>query len=727
MANNQLLASDNFANGSLAAGWSASPTESKCQVVAGTPNVTEPNALSTQAGQIWTALGALTDQISEITIQAFTSEAGTYIMPKVRWQSGTASGYQLNLLQGTVTVYRFDAGTPTQLSQGTGLTIAAGDVWAFVAAGSLLSVYQNWKRILYIQDATYATGYPGYDQYTTVNIAHTQVGSWRGYSLVQQDGVWQKQGIVIPGLSTDYTTNAGGTYTNTSVLYEGNAQLLSGTVYKMLFAAGTGSTTSIFYAESTDAKTWTRRSGAVLANYANPGLIKSGNTYYLYVQPSASAGTGNFALYTSTDMITWTQQSTTVIGLGTAGQWDAAFIWNFIPVAIVGGTWYALYSAGSNTTTFQFSGGLATSSDGVTWTKYGSNPVIADGYVGMALPVGSTYYAWVGLAQTGQGQTHPAEAPTQTIRWQSADLITWTGSAHSVHITEPFEGFNAVTGQSYPNSIINVGSFAYMYLTSSQSDNTVPTEYGISLAIAPTSLANLVRYAEDGTAQLATDNFTRANGSLGANWTTPTGGTALQIASNTCEPTSTTLTCVGAYTAIPSSANHYSEITIATMSATLAYCQPTVRMQTGAVSYYTASMHGATGSQGTVIIGKTVSGTFTQIGPAVPFTPAVNDVFRLSVFDGSDGTPVLTLFQNGFQILQVQDYSKQFASGYPGIAMFDSVLGTAQISLWAGGNANVIPNYPTAYNSFLGESAVEAIELEAYSWGEFHVAPRWKK
>jgi len=52
MANNTLLASDNFASGSLAAGWSALPGDSVCHVAIGSPNTTEPNALSTNAGQM---------------------------------------------------------------------------------------------------------------------------------------------------------------------------------------------------------------------------------------------------------------------------------------------------------------------------------------------------------------------------------------------------------------------------------------------------------------------------------------------------------------------------------------------------------------------------------------------------------------------------------------------------------------------------------------------------
>src|SRR5579859_1786783 len=259
MANNQLLASDNFASGSLAAGWSALPGLSKCQVVAGTPNVTEPNALSTTAGQMWTALGLLTNQISEATIQTLTTEAGTFVSLRCRWQAASSSGYDVDLTNGTAALFRFDSGVAMQLgSTVSGLTIAAGDVWSICADGASISVYQNGKQVIFAYDPTYTSGYPGYAQYSSVNVAHTQVASWRGYNCIQQNGVWQKQGVIIPAIAADLATSGPGTSNNSQILFEGNAQILSGTVYKMLFSGGS----SIYYAESLDGRRWTRSASA---------------------------------------------------------------------------------------------------------------------------------------------------------------------------------------------------------------------------------------------------------------------------------------------------------------------------------------------------------------------------------------------------------------------------------------------------------------------------------
>lgn len=224
MANNKLLASDNFASGSLAAGWSTITSQS-ASIVTGTPKVAECSALSTSCGQQWTGLSFPPDQTSEITIGAnWANELNTYVYPYVRLQSGSYSGYAALLFNGTLHINRYDNGVQASPLLSQTVTIAAGDVWTFQAAGSVLSIYRNGQRIGYIQDSTYPTGAPGFGQYTSVNVAHSPVAAWRGYNMVQQDGVWTKQGIAL-GITSASPTPIKGINTGT-VLYESNAQIL---------------------------------------------------------------------------------------------------------------------------------------------------------------------------------------------------------------------------------------------------------------------------------------------------------------------------------------------------------------------------------------------------------------------------------------------------------------------------------------------------------------------
>jgi len=417
--NNQLLASDNFISGSLAAGWAAMYGLSEGTVISGSPNVVEPGATGANYGQIWTGFTWPDDQSSEVTTNT-VKDSGTYTILNVRWQTGSASGYQANLYNGAAYLYVVTSGSSVQLgSTVTGLTFSAGDVWCLQAAGACISLYQNWNRVAYWYDATYTSGSPGFQQYVTTTTSNTKVLSWRGYSAVQQDGIWQKQGIVIAANATDLTpfgSEVFGAFQNTAILYEGNAQLLSGTVYKTWFTSGVDA--NIYYAESLDGINWTRSLSPVISGWSNPAIIKVGSVYYLYAQVKFP---GTIYLFTSTDGINWAKYGspTPMLSEGSAGSWDETGLFLLVPVAIISGTWYGLYTGASVSSPSLYSIGLATSPDGKAWTKYAGNPVLTNVTSSQAIVnVNGTWYAWFYSNQPGQGNpiapyqdplTHPPE------------------------------------------------------------------------------------------------------------------------------------------------------------------------------------------------------------------------------------------------------------------------------------------------------------------------------
>jgi hypothetical protein len=705
MANNTLLASDNFASGSLAAGWSAVHGETVGQVVNVPPRVVEPVTTSAYAEQIWTGLVFPNDHISEVTVNSFIAESNTQFSLLVRFQTATQSGYAAHVGGGSssvLQVFRYDSGTATQLNSNVSVTVAAGDVWTMCAAGSGIIVYQNGTRRFYWPDTTYTSGSPGFGNFSSVNVSHVQISSWRGYSVVQQDGIWTKQKIAIPALAGDYTaTNppSAGTYIPTQILFEGNAQVLSGTVYKMWFGANFGATGGIYYAESLDGINWTRRSGQVIAGFLGPAIIKNGSTYYMYVQSATAFGTGNYFVFTSTDGINWTNQGDTGIGLGAGGAWDSVQTFTMAPVTIINGTWYGLYSAtnlGTGPTGDIGKTGLVTSSNGINWTKYVSNPVL-NGWVTQAtVNVNGIWYTWIQQNQLGQGSAFGGLDPTESVRYSSPDLINWTKSAQSIHHSQMYEGVSTNTGQSFINSLITVGGQTYAYLNSDSNDGAGPQIYQISLATAPATIAQIVTQNEDAAQQIATDPFTSGLGPLSSNWTVPTTGTAAKIVAGPfVEPTALNQSCEEVFTGAAFSPNQYSEVAIHTYNTNAAIVLA-VRASTNALTCYNSNLFqpGAPGSAITAKIATTVNGVTTQF-PATA-TMAINpgDVIRLQVITGSDGFPVISLFQNGFLILQVQDYANTLTSGNPSFWVFAiNALADMQISSWAGGNANVIPTY----------------------------------
>src|ERR1700691_3665702 len=95
--------------------------------------------------------------------------------------------------------------------------------------------------------------------------------------------VWQKKGIVIANGFTAANDSPG----QPNVLYEGNAKILSGTVFKMWFGTQSG----VCYAESSDGVTWSNyASNPVLSTpvqHQFPKIFKYAGTYYLYTGANA--------------------------------------------------------------------------------------------------------------------------------------------------------------------------------------------------------------------------------------------------------------------------------------------------------------------------------------------------------------------------------------------------------------------------------------------------------
>jgi hypothetical protein len=696
-ANNQLLASDSFTSGSLAAGWSAQYGYSECQVVSGSPNVTEANTTLAACGQVWTGLTFPGDQISEVTAN-LTSELTSYVVPMLRQSAGADTHYEADINFGAVIVYAKVAGVATQIgSTVTGLTFAPGDVWTFGISGQVLFVYQNGAKVFHGADTSIPPGgSPGYSLYAASDITHAQVLSWRGFSNIQQDGIWQKQGIVIPITAADIASSGYGTY-QPSILHDGNARILSGLVYKMWFTGG-GTSANIYYAESTDGKNWTRYGSAVLTGWSNGQVIKVGTTYYMYVQASASQGSGTIALFESTDGLSWgSAVSTTILAAGTGGAWDAGTFYVLASPVELSGTWYMLYIGGASGSNGLFKLGVATSTDLLTWTKHVGNPVLSNITASTPVNVGGTWYMW-----SSSGPTSPQQAgiqanydPSEGMRYQSTDLLTWTNPVHSIHHSQMYESLNTPLGQAAPCYLIDVGGKAFMYEIGAPLDGSAPQDYQIALSIAPAPIAQVVLHNEDAAPQIASDAFTGGTGPLSANWTTPTGLGALQIVSgNLVEASSTSTLAVAGYSGASFSTSQYSEITIATLFTPDYYANPTVYTSLTANTSYGANVQGQTGDLESVYINQDVAGTQKHLGPTQLITLQVGDTIRLQVTPLAGVGNVLSLFQNGTLIQQVVDEKFSITSGVPGMLIYATLDVTrAQISSWAGGNADVIPTY----------------------------------
>jgi hypothetical protein len=162
----------------------------------------------------------------------------------------------------------------------------------------------------------------------------------------------------------------------------------------------------------------------IMKSYYGSVWCNGANDYYFYY----SDGT-NVLRATSTNGLTWTPDTVNNPMLTpAAGTIDLAQIW------VESGTWYMLYRSNEWGGTPK-SIGLATSANGIAWSKSASNPVItAAGLSAWAntgslqidpwgiMKIGATYYLWINDVN---------QTPRQTGLVTSTDLITWTENANN--------------------------------------------------------------------------------------------------------------------------------------------------------------------------------------------------------------------------------------------------------------------------------------------------------
>jgi predicted GH43/DUF377 family glycosyl hydrolase len=198
-------------------------------------------------------------------------------------------------------------------------------------------------------------------------------------------------------------------------------------VYKMWYEGGDGDVRQLGYATSTNGIDWSKHPGNPVVEAGPEGydqdtaghgsVVKDAGSYELWYHAQGDQG-ALIARATSPDGVDWTKHGPVL--LPDPLSWDDDGLWG-PSVLKVDGTYWIWYSAccwGDWTAT-----GVATSTNGITWTRFLAAPVVTEtGWVGdhHVISDGGRFKMWYHVWHDGIGDIAYAE---------SDDGINWTKSA----------------------------------------------------------------------------------------------------------------------------------------------------------------------------------------------------------------------------------------------------------------------------------------------------------
>ena len=180
-------------------------------------------------------------------------------------------------------------------------------------------------------------------------------------------------------------------------------------------------------------------------------------------------------------------------------------------------------------------------------------------------------------------------------------------------------------------------------------------------------------------AATVSDNFNRADGGLGSNWTTVSGTTAPQIVNNTAQPGSAGTVNSAYWNANTFGGDQYAAASFPNSSGTNYGPAIAVRLgnSTGYFLWYG-------NSDSTVSIWRMdSSSSWTELKASAKLTIAATDVWQLQAVGST-----LTGYQNGKQVVTATD--THYTTGAPGIWMY---YASNQITNWSGGDVATTPTY----------------------------------
>jgi predicted GH43/DUF377 family glycosyl hydrolase len=241
----------------------------------------------------------------------------------------------------------------------------------------------------------------------------------------------------------------------------------------------------IGFAKSTDGVTWSRYSQNPVLNVGDVGtwdhgrvndawvihengIYKMWYTGVLYMAFTKLIVEEQIGYATSPDGLNWTKYAgNPVLRYGPTGSLNDK--WVFRPVVLSTGSSYTMYY-GSLSQTDTYGIGMATSKDGISWTKLSPLTIPSSGWDTYAPSIGSITKIENTLVMAYAGQTSQP-SPPQIGLANSTDGTSWTAFPKNPVITGGGGSSWDNAGVSDP-MIVNVGDHYSVYYTGSASNGT---------------------------------------------------------------------------------------------------------------------------------------------------------------------------------------------------------------------------------------------------------------
>lgn len=199
----------------------------------------------------------------------------------------------------------------------------------------------------------------------------------------------------------------------------------------------------------------------------SPRILLENGTYRMWFSGGGRPASNGIGYATSADGISWSEHVGPVLSPGSAGVWDSSSV--TLGSVLWNGTLFLMWYRGTNPTTYQTGAvGLATSTDGVSWTKISGNPVLKatavdQGYIAnpyVLKPTG-TYGMWY----TARSAAYPKTSPyTEILFATSYDGTHWTKWPHPV-LQPSTDSMQWDSGAVYSPSLYWNGTIFWMWYT----------------------------------------------------------------------------------------------------------------------------------------------------------------------------------------------------------------------------------------------------------------------